>query len=178
MRRLSGLQHHRARARHGVPLSADRRPGDLFVQCLAAGRGLGRLVDALVRRAARRRAAASSPRWSACASRSLRRRRRPCSARSRRWRWCGSAVSAAGSFRRDDLCAAGDAGSDHRLVAAAAVRRRRRRPRLLDGRDRPHHPGDVLRRRDRAVAPCRFRHGASRRRRWISAPRRSAPSCR
>ena len=38
------------RARAGVSLSADRDPGDLFVQRLAAGHGLGRLVDALVRR--------------------------------------------------------------------------------------------------------------------------------
>ena len=44
------------------------------------------------------------------------------------------------------------------LSLAAAVRRRRRRSRLLDGGDRAHHDGDVLRHRDRAVAPGRFRH--------------------
>ena len=42
-----------ARARAGVPLSADPDPGDLFVQRVAAGHGLGRLVDALVRLAPR-----------------------------------------------------------------------------------------------------------------------------
>ena len=62
------------------------------------------------------------------------------------------------AVRRDDLRAAGHAGSHHRPVASAALRRRRRRSRLLDGRDRAHHHGDVLRHRHRAVAAGRFRH--------------------
>ena len=56
-------------ARPRVSLSADRHSGHLFVQCLASGRGVGRLVDALVCRACRRRAAARIPRSSACALR-------------------------------------------------------------------------------------------------------------
>ena len=36
-----GLQRHLGRARPGVPLSADRDPGDLFVQRLAAGHASG-----------------------------------------------------------------------------------------------------------------------------------------
>ena len=91
------LQHRRPHARHRLPLSADRRPGGLFLQCLAAGRGLGRLVDALVRGARRRRAARSIRRSSASAWRWSRRARRRCSARSRRWRSRVSAASAAGS---------------------------------------------------------------------------------
>ena len=55
------VQHHLARARPRLPLSADRDPGDLFVQRLAAGHRLGRLVDALVRRAARTTRPCSTP---------------------------------------------------------------------------------------------------------------------
>ena len=41
-------KHHQHRVGAGVTLSADRDPDGLFVQCVAAGHGLGRLVDALV----------------------------------------------------------------------------------------------------------------------------------
>ena len=61
--RWSGVDHAqdqpvqcpRHRARPGLSLSADRHPGDLLVQRVAPGHGVGRLVDALVRRAHRRR---------------------------------------------------------------------------------------------------------------------------
>ena len=62
------------------------------------------------------------------------------------------------------------------LVAAAAVRRGRDRPRLLDHGDRAHHADHVLRHRGGAVAARRPSTAASRRRRWISAARRCAPS--
>ena len=42
------VQHHRARARDGVSVPADRDPRHLFLQRLAAGHGVGRLVAALV----------------------------------------------------------------------------------------------------------------------------------
>ena len=42
------------------------------------------------------------------------------------------------------------------------VRRRRGRSRVLDRRHRPHHHGDVLRHRHRAVAACRLRHESRR----------------
>ena len=48
------LQRRLGRARLGLPLSADRHPGDLFVQRLAPGNGLGRLVAELVSRAPER----------------------------------------------------------------------------------------------------------------------------
>ena len=44
-------QPHGARARARVPLSADRHPGDQFVQRLAPRHGVGRMVAALVSRA-------------------------------------------------------------------------------------------------------------------------------
>ena len=50
-------QHRRARSRPCLSLRPDRGAGDLLVQCLAPGGGLGRLVDALVCRALQRRAA-------------------------------------------------------------------------------------------------------------------------
>src|ERR1700691_1625586 len=42
------LPHRFARTRLRVPLPTDRDPGDLFVQRLAAGHGVGWLVAALV----------------------------------------------------------------------------------------------------------------------------------
>ena len=58
------LQCHVALAlRARVPLSADPDPGDLFVQCVAAGHGVGRLVDALVCLAARATAAMLDAAW-------------------------------------------------------------------------------------------------------------------
>src|SRR6266568_9349383 len=42
------VQRRLARARPCVPVPADRDPRDLFVQRLAAGHGMGRLVAALV----------------------------------------------------------------------------------------------------------------------------------
>ncbi len=67
-------------------------------------------------------------------------------------------LSRPAAVRVHDLRAAGDAGGYHRAVHAAPVRRYFGRTRFLDGGDRPHHHGHVLRRGDRAVAACRFRH--------------------
>ena len=106
----------RPRARHRLPLPADRDAGDLFVQRLAPGHGVGRLVDALVRRACRRR---RDPRCGL---------HQP--ARRIRFRLRGDGAGHAGGagarslrplprpapVRLDDLCAAGHAGSDHRIV--------------------------------------------------------------
>ena len=84
MRKVVLVQYRLGRARAGVPLSADRHPGDLFVQRLAARHRLGRLVDALVRRAAQRSRHARCRLGHAAHRRAVRDARRPCSARSRR----------------------------------------------------------------------------------------------
>ena len=80
------LQRRSGRARPCFPLPADRHPGDLFLQCVAAGRRLGRLVDALVRGTHQRRSDARMRRGCRSASPSSRRPRRPCLVRSRRSR--------------------------------------------------------------------------------------------
>ena len=57
MRKFSAavpLQHRLAGAGPGLPLSADRHPRHLFLQRLAAGDGVGRLVAALVSRVLQR----------------------------------------------------------------------------------------------------------------------------
>ena len=117
----------RDHARLCLPLPADRLLVILFLQRVAAGHGLGRLVDALVRRAAGDAPILEAAFISLEIALRLGDRRDRSSARSRRSRWCASAASAAALlFARDDLCAAGDARSHHRPVAAAAVRRRSR----------------------------------------------------
>ena len=105
--RASHLQRRVGRARARLPLPADRDPGDLFVQRLAAGRRSGA--------AGRRAGMPSCCTTQAHAGRGLdqpahrarcRRRRRPCSARSPRSRWCapaafaGARCSPAWSMRR------------------------------------------------------------------------------
>ena len=89
------LQHRLARARAGVSLSADRDPGDLFVQRLAAGDGVGRLVDALVRRILQRPRDARRGLDEPARRRRCRRRWRRCSARWRRWRCRAASAFAA-----------------------------------------------------------------------------------
>ena len=79
----------------GLPLSADRHPGDLFVQRLAAGHGLGRLVDALVRRRCCNDRAMLDAAWVTLRiARAVGDGGDACSARSPRSRWC-----ALGRFR-------------------------------------------------------------------------------
>ena len=95
------LQHRLARARTGLPLSADRCPGRLFLQRLAAGHGVGRLVDCTGiasccdDRADARGGAASSLRIALPSATS-----RPCSARSPR-----SRLARLGRFRGRPLFA-------------------------------------------------------------------------
>ena len=151
------LQRRLAGAGAGVSVSADRDPGDLFVQRLAAGDGVGRLVAALVRRVLQRprharRGLDEFPRGGDLghdgdAARHARRG----GAVARR------ALQGPHAVFRHALCAAGDARSHHRTVAAAAVRGAQRRARLLDRDDRPHHADHVLRRRGGAVAARRAR---------------------
>ena len=152
------VQRHRRRARLGLSLSADRHPGDLFVQRLAPGHALGRLVAALVPRTAARRADASGGLDQPACRGSVG------NGGDGAWvRLSAVALTRYGAFRgrllvfRHGLCAAGDAGSHHRPVAVAAVCRARHRSRLLDHRRRAHDADHVLRHGDRAFAACRFR---------------------
>ena len=158
MRKASTFNVTVGRARPRLPLSADRDPGDLFVQRLAAGHRLGRLVDALVRRAAGTTSAMLDAAWT-----SLRIAALSATAATVLGTLAAVALVRAGRFRgrtdvlRHGLCAAGDARGHHRAVAAAAVRRARPRPRLLDGDDRAHHADAELRHRGGAVAAAELR---------------------
>ena len=98
-------------------------PADhLLVQRIAAGHGVGRLLDQVVRRAAAQPADARAA-WLSLRIAALQRHAaRWCSAR-----WPAGAgplrpVPGPHAVRRHDHRAAGDARSDHRAVAAAAVR--------------------------------------------------------
>ena len=152
------VQHRGARARPRVPLSADRDPGDLFVQRLAAGHGLGRLVDCAGIARCSATSAMLEAAWVSLRIAFLSATRRDRARHARRARaGARRPLPRAATVLRHDLCAAGDARSDHRAVAAAAVRRARDRARLLDHRDRAHDADHVLRRRDGAVAARRLR---------------------
>ena len=151
-RRISRVQRRLAARRVRLPLSADRDSRDLFVQRLAAGDGVGRLVAALVWRVLQRPRHdrggldESSRRSDVGDDRDAARhagRRRTLARRAFFWPH---------AVLRHALCAAGDARSDHRALAAAAVRRHRRRARLLDRHDRAHHAHHVLRGGRGAVA--------------------------
>ena len=96
------VQHHLAGAGAGVSVSADRDPRDLFVQRLAAGDGVGRLVAALVHRILQR------PRHAGCGLDEPAGRRRvgdggDAARHARRgWRW--RAASAFGAARCFPAC--------------------------------------------------------------------------
>ena len=79
-----------------VPVRADRLGRDLFLQRLAAGDAVGRLLAALVREPAAATTSCWTPRSSACASRSSAPRSRPRSAPSSRWR-CIACAACAGA---------------------------------------------------------------------------------
>ena len=142
---------------HGVSVPADRDPRDLFVQRLAAGHGVGRLVAALVPRVLQRPRHAGRGLDEPARRRGIRHDRD--AARHAGGGGAGARRALSGAFAvfRHALCAAGDAGGDLGAVAAAAVRGAERRARLLDGDDRPHHADDVLRDRRGAVAARRAR---------------------
>ena len=96
--------------------------------------GVGRLVARLVSRAAAATARCWMPPGSSLRIAFLSATAATVLGTSRRSRWCGRPLPRAAAVLRHGLCAAGDAGSDHRARAATAVRRAQYRPRLLDHR--------------------------------------------
>ena len=153
LRRIVTLQSHRNRVRDRVSLSADRHPDHLFVQRLAAGDGVGRLVTALVRRILDGRAiwmrrhlfavaavsATLATLLGTLAALTLTRRRF-------RGRPLFSGMIYAPLVMPEVIT-----GLSLLLLFVAGYRR----PRLLDRDDRPHHADHVLRRRGGAVAARR-----------------------
>ena len=152
------IQSRRDRARHRLSLSADRHPGDLFVQRLALvavwGGWSTHWYAELIDDAPLLDAAFISMRVALVSA----------TAATILGTLAAVALVRFGRFRGRLLFASMIyaplvmpeviTGLSH----AAAVRRHRGRSRLLDRGHRAHHHGDVLRHRDRAVAARRFRH--------------------
>ena len=147
------IQCHRARAGDGVSVSADRHSRHLFLQRLAPGHGVGRLVAALVFRVLQRSRDAGCGMDEPSCRRGISHDRN--AARHAGGGRAGPRRALPGPVAvvRHALCAAGDAGGDLGAFPAVAVRGAERGARLLDGDDRPHHADDVLRHRGGAVAP-------------------------
>lgn len=133
------VAHRHPDGRLYLPVCADADAGDLLLQQLQAGDGVGRLVHALVYRTVSRLGDDQRGRAQPDHRRRLRHRRGGTGRHRRRGDGALRPLS-----RFDRFCVyvdrtAGDAGRDHRPVAAAAVRGDGARLRLAVGTRHVHH---------------------------------------